>query len=79
MISFHLTRLHVALVLYIIFIALILAIKPAFMFTHDGHLKKWGIENDANTNMFAFGFIVPLAGVVVYIAATWLDFVMYKH
>lgn len=52
--------------------------RPSFMFTYDGRLKKWGIENDENTNMFAFGFIVPLAGIVMYIIATWLDVVMYE-
>ena len=78
MISFELTRLHVALLLYILFIIIILLARPSFMFTHDGRLKKWGIENDAETNMFAFGFIVPLAGIIMYIVATWLDVVLYK-
>lgn len=78
MISLELTRLHVALVLYVLFILIILLVKPAFMFKSDGTLKKWGIENDANTNMFAFGFIVPLAGVIMYIFATWLDVVSYS-
>ncbi len=78
MISLELTRLHVALILYIIFIIILLLTRPSFMFTHDGRLKKWGIENDENTNMFAFGFIVPIAGIILYIVATWLDVVMYK-
>jgi len=78
MISLNLTRLHVALLLYITFIIILLLIRPAIMFTHDGRLKRWGMDNDENTNMFAFGFIVPLAGIIMYIIATWLDFVMYK-
>jgi hypothetical protein len=78
MIALELTRLHVALLLYIIFIIILLLARPSFMFTYDGRLKKWGIENDENTNMFAFGFIVPLAGIVMYIIATWLDVVMYE-
>jgi len=78
MIALELTRLHVALVLYVIFITIIILLKPAFMFRHDGTLKKWGMENDENTNMFAFGFIVPLAGVLMYVFATWLDMVTYQ-
>lgn len=78
MISLELTRLHVALLLYILFIIAILLAKPAFMFTHDGRLKKWGMENDENTNMFAFGFLVPFIGVLMYLIATWLDVILYK-
>lgn len=78
MISLELTRLHVALVLYVIFITIILLVKPAFMFKNDGTLKKWGMDNNQDTNMFAFGFIVPLMGVLVYIFATWLDMVTYQ-
>lgn len=78
MISLELSRLHIALLLYILFIIVILAVKPAFMFTHDGRLKKWGMENDENTNMFAFGFLVPFVGVLMYLLATWLDIVLYR-
>lgn len=77
MISLELTRLHVALILYILFIILLLLLRPALMFTPEGQLKKWGMENDADTNMFAFGFVVPLAGIILYIVATWLDVVLY--
>lgn len=78
MISLELTRLHVAVLLYALFILLLLLTKPSFMFTPDGHLKKWGMENDAETNMFAFGFVVPLMGILLYILATWMDMILYK-
>lgn len=48
------------------------------MFTYDGRLKKWGMENDTNTNMFAFSFVIPLVGILMYLIATWLDVVLYK-
>lgn len=78
MISLELTRLHVALVLYIIFVMIILLVRPAFMFTYDGRLKKWGMENNEDTNMFAFGFVAILMAIVVYIMATWIDVALYK-
>ena len=78
MISLELTRLHVALVLYIIFVMIILLVRPAFMFTHDGRLKKWGMENNEDTNMFAFGFVAIIMAIVVYIMATWIDVALYK-
>lgn len=78
MISLSLTRLHVALLLYILFVMLLLLIKPSFMFNEKGHIKKWGMSNDQYTNMFAFGFIVPLVGVFMYFIATWLDLIFYS-
>ena len=67
-----------ALVLYIIFVMIILLVRPAFMFTHDGRLKKWGMENNEDTNMFAFGFVAIIMAIVVYIMATWIDVALYK-
>lgn len=72
-----LNRIHVAIMLYIVLIALLIIIKPAMMFMANGDPKQWGTENTETTSVFAPAVMFPGLALVCYYIAVWFDIVMY--
>jgi hypothetical protein len=61
-------RLLAAGIVYLIVIAIILTIKPAFMFTEDGTWKEFGIGRNPNTHTWMpFWLFAILSALVSYI------------
>jgi hypothetical protein len=58
---------------YLIVIAIILTIKPSFMFTEDGYWKEFGIGRNPKTHTWMpFWFFAILTALVSYILAILL-------
>ena len=61
-------RLLAAGIVYLIVIAIILTIKPSFMFTEDGTWKEFGIGRNPNTHTWMpFWLFAILSALVSYI------------
>jgi hypothetical protein len=61
-------RLLAAGILYLIVIAIILTIKPQFMFTDDGTWKEFGVGRNSNTHTWMpFWLFAILSALVSYI------------
>lgn len=66
-------RWQVALLLYTFFIGLIVFIKPALMFTADGNIKQWSIENTETSSVFSPMIVFPILGFLSYYLGIWLE------
>ena len=61
-------RLLAAGILYLIVIAIILTIKPQFMFTDDGTWKEFGVGRNSNTHTWMpFWLFAILSALISYI------------
>jgi len=61
-------RLFAAGIVYLIVIAIILTIKPSFMFTEDGTWKEFGIGRNPNTHTWMpFWMFAILSALISYI------------
>lgn len=69
-------RLLAAGILYLIVIAIILTIKPSFMFTEDGTWKEFGIGRNPNTHTWMpFWLFAILSALVSYILIILLFYI----
>ena len=69
-------RLLAAGIVYLIVIAIILTIKPSFMFTEDGTWKEFGIGRNPNTHTWMpFWLFAILSAVVSYILIILLFYI----
>lgn len=67
-------RLLIAIVLYILIVAIILLTKPPIMFNANGDIKKWGIERDEDTSIFSPMIVFPLIAIICYYVAACIEF-----
>jgi len=68
-------RWQIAIILYILIIALLVYLKPALMFTADGNIKIWGSQNTNTTSVFSPMIMFPLLGFLCYYLGIWLELV----
>ena len=73
MITLHLKRWHLAVLLYLVSALILVAVRPAMMFTPDGLPKAWGTQTDANTSVFGIQFLFPLLAVLSYWVVLCID------
>ena len=67
--------LHCSILLYILVILFIIYLKPRMIFTKDGKIRQFGINNNGDT-------IYPLWLVTVFIAILcyyFVSFIFYLH
>ena len=67
-------RLLIAIVLYILIVAIILFTKPSIMFNANGDIKKWGIERDEDTSIFSPMIVFPVIAIICYYVAACIEF-----
>lgn len=73
MASIMVSRLQLAMFLYLVIIALIMAYRPALMFTPTKEAKAWAIENTNTTSILAPAFSFPLIAVLCYYIAVVVE------
>lgn len=61
-----LARWQFAIVIYLLIVFILLAIKPAFLFTANGEIKEWGIGTDAGKSVFGLQMLIPFIAIVCY-------------
>lgn len=66
--------LIVAIVLYILIVAIILFTTPSIMFNSNGDVKKWGLERDENTSIFSPMIVFPIIAMICYYLAACIEF-----
>lgn len=66
-------RLLIALLVYVLIIAILLIIKPASLFMANGEPKQWGVDNSDTTSVFAPAISFPLLAVLCYYGAVWFE------
>jgi hypothetical protein len=76
MVSLTISRLHIALVFYAVFIGLLLATRPSLMFSADGAAKQWGPSMSETTSPFAISFLFPFSAILFYYLAAVMDFTL---
>jgi sterol desaturase/sphingolipid hydroxylase (fatty acid hydroxylase superfamily) len=57
-------RIQLAFVIYLIFMAIIIVVKPSHMYNSDGSLKQFG--SGQNKTLFPFWFIIFLGAFLSY-------------
>jgi hypothetical protein len=73
MIRINLHRWFFAILLYIILALLIIAVRPAFMFTEQGHLKDWSLTASPNSTIFGAQIIFPILAFLCYYITVWIE------
>lgn len=73
MVSFVVTRWQIAIVIYVIFVATLLWLRPALMFDANGEAKAWGPHITETTTPFAAAFVFPFAAILCYYISTLID------
>lgn len=66
-------RLLIAIIVYILIIMSIILIKPSMMFTNDGNIKQWSIENTENTSIYSPMILFPILGILSYYLGIWVE------
>ena len=74
MVSLTISRLHIAIVFYAVFIGVLLATRPSLLFSADGAAKQWGASMSETTSPFAISFLFPFSAILFYYLAAVLDF-----
>jgi hypothetical protein len=69
-------RLLVALLVYVMIIAVLLIVKPASLFMANGEAKRWGVENSETTSVFAPAISFPVLAILCYYGAVWYEAVI---
>jgi hypothetical protein len=59
-------RIFLSILIYCALVALVTAIKPAFLFTEDGTFKAPGLTQDGTHSIMAAPVFFPLMAMVVY-------------
>lgn len=68
-------RWQIALILYLVIIALLLITKPAMMFTPEDRPKQWGADTSDETSIFSPMFVFPLLGILSYYIGVWIELI----
>lgn len=66
-------RWQLAILLYVMFISILLLIKPALMFTADGNIKQWSTENTESSSIFSPMIVFPILGFLSYYLGIWME------
>lgn len=67
-------RLLIAILLYILIVAIILLTKPPIMFNSKNEIKNWGLERDENTSIFSPMIVFPVIAIICYYIAALIEF-----
>lgn len=68
-----LTRLQTAVALYLVFVVVLVLVRPALLFDAENRAKQWGARFTDRVSLFAPAFAFPFLGLVSYYAATALE------
>ena len=66
-------RWQIATILYIIFVIIILSIKPSMMFTAEGHIKAWSTYKSEESSVFSPIIVFPLMAIICYYLGIWIE------
>ena len=69
----QINRWQIAIVLYIVVIAILVILKPSMMFTAEEEPKVWGIETNETTSIFSPMIVFPLLSIVAYYIGVWIE------
>lgn len=66
-------RWLIALVLYLLIIAVLVIVKPASLFMANGDPKQWGTDNSDTTSVFAPAISFPILAFLCYYIAVLIE------
>lgn len=72
----YISRIFVAVVLYMFVVLMALAFKPALMFDAAGRAKQFGVGMDQGYSVFAPAFLFPLSAFLCYVVSALITVVM---
>jgi hypothetical protein len=70
-----LNRWIIAILVYILVTILLIFVKPSMMFTQDGNVKQWSIENTETTSIFSPMIVFPILSILSYYLGIWIELV----
>lgn len=66
-------RWLIAIIFYILITILLVFTKPSMMFTRDGNIKQWSVENTEDTSIFSPMIVFPILGILSYYLGIWVE------
>ena len=69
-------RIQISIILYLLFIGILILIKPKFIYNNDGSLKNFGTGK--NNTILPLWFIIFIGSFLSYYLAHILIFIFYK-
>jgi hypothetical protein len=77
MFTVTLSRWQIAVFLYLVMVAVILAIRPALMFDMEQNPKAWGLDMERGVSVFSPMFVFPILALICYYIAALIELAFY--
>lgn len=74
-ITFSVGRWQLAAILYLVLVALLMALRPPCLFQADGSPKPWGVGTDAGKSVIGVQILFPLLAILCYYAVVCIALV----
>lgn len=76
MVSIHLGRWSLTVILYILIVSVIFYFRPALMFDASGNPKAFAANQSPTTSPFAPAVVFPLLAIILYFMVAVFELVM---
>lgn len=76
MVSIHLGRWSLTVILYILIVSILFYFKPALMFDASGNPKNFGTTQSPTTSPFAPAVMFPVLAIVLYYMVAVFELIM---
>jgi hypothetical protein len=71
-----LNRWQIATIFYIVFVIIIISVKPSMMFTAEGHVKSWSTYKSEESSVFSPIIVFPMMAIICYYLGIWIELLL---